>query len=275
MKNYLLLAISIVAGIVAFALGRMKYNEAKERLARRFRTEKVLAVSADLVMGDKLRTATEGDPGNLAVREIAARDVQPTMVRQDEWREVVGEELANPMQKGEVLYWRDLKVKRRVTGSPIAQQVTPGRRAMSIPVDVTASVSQLIAPNDVVDIIGTFRFPQGLEQTGAPQQPGMDTVTRTVLQNVRVLATGRHMPTAGQRDGGTRGFANITVSVSPEQAEMLVFAQQKGSLFLTVRNPEDVELREDLPAVNWDYLVAHLKDYLEAQKREIQEFMDR
>ena len=65
-------------------------------------------------------------------------------------------------------------------------------------------------------------------------------VTRTVMQRVAVLATGRQSK-PGQADeaGFGRAFTSITVEVDPEQAQKLVVAQRSGKLTAVLRNPDD------------------------------------
>ncbi|MEP9374720.1 RcpC/CpaB family pilus assembly protein [Mesorhizobium sp. KR1-2] len=76
-------------------------------------------------------------------------------------------------------------------------------------------------------------------------------VTRTFLQNVKVLAVGA----ATSADAAVRtanNYSHVTVEVTPAEAEMLIFAlgQSNGRLNLVLRNPAD-DTVEDLPSVNW------------------------
>ena len=124
-------------------------------------------------------------------------------------------------------------------------------RAMSINVNGAAAVSGMIKPNDHVDVIGTFNFPDddGKIKRGDP-------VTCTILQNVLVLATGKDTSKTQSRELGMVGGSNystVTLEVSPREAEMLAFAEQiKGRLILTLRNRNDTSSEKELPQV--DYL---------------------
>ncbi|MBM3891359.1 MAG: hypothetical protein FJ388_19780, partial [Verrucomicrobia bacterium] len=74
-----------------------------------------------------------------------------------------------------------------------------------------------------------------------------DTVTLTILQDVTVLACGRNMSRRTmesdmpERFGGDQ-YSAVTISVTPREAEMLVFAHNKGKLTLALRNREDVTM---------------------------------
>ncbi|TAV64102.1 Flp pilus assembly protein CpaB [Rhizobium leguminosarum] len=77
-------------------------------------------------------------------------------------------------------------------------------------------------------------------------------VTRTFLQNVKVLAVGAATTAEGAVTKANSTYNNVTVEVTPSEAEMLIFAmgQSNGSLNLVLRNPADNAV-EDLPSINW------------------------
>ena len=126
-----------------------------------------------------------------------------------------------------------------------------GQRALTIPVDLSGSLAGMLRPGDHVDILGTFARAQ------------QDYATVTLLQNVLVLATGEMRGVGRERRGepsgatGPRTFNNITVSVDPEEAELLVFAHaarpgQRGAALAgrrgDVRRRAGEELRRHLRA---------------------------
>ena len=49
-------------------------------------------------------------------------------------------------------------------------------------------------------------------------------------------------------------YASVTVAVTPREAEMLVFAQQKGKLSLALRNRDDVSAEQQLENVDFQRL---------------------
>lgn len=77
-------------------------------------------------------------------------------------------------------------------------------------------------------------------------------VTRTFLQNVKVLAVGAATTAEGAITKANSTYNNVTVEVTPAEAEMLIFAmgQSNGSLNLVLRNPADNSV-EELPSINW------------------------
>ena len=135
--------------------------------------------------------------------------------------------------------------------------VRRGYRAVSIPVDITSSVNNLIQPQDNVDVIGTFRFPD-LKGDSA-----LDTVTMTILQNVKVLAVGSRYsgyqadPTGEQRNS----YGTVTLMLLPHEVEMVIFASQKGRLSLSLRNYSETEIIGETPSVDFRKLEKELPKY--------------
>ena len=89
-------------------------------------------------------------------------------------------------------------------------------------------------PNDHVDIIGSFKDPQTNEE-----------VAVTMMQNVTVLATGKINGTTNVNllPQNERSYGHVSLMLLPEEAEMLVLAQQLGGLTFTLRNEDDLEER--------------------------------
>ena len=249
MKRQIILVISLVCGLVAALLTRtyltVKENEIKAeraKLLKQYGTIKVITFARDVPSGAVL---SESDLVPRFAPEIGLRGQAVT-----DKADVLGRKLVNGHKAGEVVFWSDVE-----GGDPRAKglsaDVKRQMRAMSINVNGAASVSGMVKPNDHVDVIGTFNFPddEGKIKRG-------DLVTCTILQNVLVLATGKDTSKTQSRELGMVGGANystVTLEVSPREAEMLAFAEQiKGRLILTLRNRNDTSAEKELPQV--DYL---------------------
>lgn len=118
-----------------------------------------------------------------------------------------------------------------------------GKRALTIPVNAPATVGYFVEPGSLVDILGTVVEPQGAsEATTLAGVPGsMRMATITLLQAVRVLAVGRARDPSEYRQISGSGYATVTIEVTPQEAEKLVFAmlQVQSGLTLALRNPAD------------------------------------
>jgi pilus assembly protein CpaB len=68
----------------------------------------------------------------------------------------------------------------------------------------------------------------------------------TLLQNIIVLATGQLRPMhRGTRSAKAHEYSTLTLLVLPAEAEILVLAQELGNLYMTLRNPEDLDVYQE------------------------------
>ena len=259
MQRNIVLIVSLLAGLVAAFLTRMyltvkegEIKAEKERLVRKYGAIDVLAFARDVPSGTVL---SKDDLGKKSVPAIGMRGQALT---EENLSEVIGRKIIIGHKANEVLFWSDVE-----GGDPRARglsaDVKRNMRAMSINVSGAAAVSGMVKPNDHVDVIGTFNFPddEGKIKRGDP-------VTCTILQNVLVLATGRDTSKTQVRDlgmRGTSGYSTVTLEVSPREAEMLAFAEQiKGRLILTLRNRTDTHAEDELPQVDYIKIRQEIED---------------
>lgn len=113
-------------------------------------------------------------------------------------------------------------------GGGVAAVITPKKRAMAVKVDKVVGVSGFIHPGNRVDVLVT------LSQAGKITTP----ITKTVLENVLVLATGADIEKSGNREKPSQVDV-ITLEVSPEEGEKLALAASEGKLQLALRNSAD------------------------------------
>ncbi len=121
--------------------------------------------------------------------------------------------------------------------------ILPGERAITVRVDEETGVAGLIRPGDYVDIMGTFNKIGG----------GVVSQTVTILQSVPVLAIGSQVGTKldKNRVRTARRYRTITLSVTPEEAELIEFARRKTKLVFVLRNPEDTKTIENIKKVSF------------------------
>lgn len=115
----------------------------------------------------------------------------------------------------------------------LSERLPPGYRAVTLAVDAKAAVNGMIQPESLVDITLTVKNER-------PEIGGLATLT--LLRRVRVLATSRNrFPASEDRPGDLR---NITVAVTPEQANKLILAEKYGTLSVVLCSKLDEETAE-------------------------------
>lgn len=139
--------------------------------------------------------------------------------------EVVGRGVITPVRANEPLLAAKLADPEAGGGLPIA--IPPGMRAVSVEVDEVIGVAGFVLPGTRVDVLVTLD----------PRQEGREPATRVVLQNVRALAAGQSVESAGE--GEPKLVPVVTLLVTPEQAEVLTLAATEGRIQLALRNTLD------------------------------------
>ncbi len=111
----------------------------------------------------------------------------------------------------------------------LAAVLTPGFRAVSVPVNATTGISGFIFPGDLVDLLLTVRF----SDRGDEGASNTRHATKTILEGIRVLAIDQIVEKA---EGEATVVKNVTLEVKPEESEKVALALDMGSLSLSLRS---------------------------------------
>jgi pilus assembly protein CpaB len=254
MKEKIILGVSLLVGIAALLLTthflKGKEAELQKKIEEIYAGAKKIKVVA---AATRIPGGTVITKKDLALKDVFESSVSSHVITAENYRHILGKKTLFPLERGNVISWSFIDGGLPNTGG-LSTLITPGLRAISIPVSGASAVSGMVQPKDNVDVLGTFSFP-------SKDTPGeMETVTISVLQDVTVLATGQNtarIQTARGPSSGYRksGYSTVTLEVTPREAELLVFAQQmKGSLTLSLRHPSDVSWKREIPSVDFNLL---------------------
>ncbi|MDQ1091457.1 pilus assembly protein CpaB [Xanthomonas sacchari] len=216
-RNLLFIVVALGLGaLAAFVAVRYVQSAVAARTKDVGQTVAVAVPKSDMAPGTVVTTS------DLAVREVPA-DLQPAdAVTPENVDQFSGRMLRAPVRQGAPLGASALV--------PLYDQfsrvIKPGAVGYTLPVDETNSISGMIAPGDHVDILLTVEQ----ENAGSRVIP--------LLENINVLATGNRVgDTPVQED--QQGFSNITLELSPQQAERLTVAAKAGAMRVMLRQVED------------------------------------
>lgn len=229
--------ISIGVALFAIFLLYSWSQSQKEEVSRKFgATKRVVVASQDIAEMETI------DESKVEMVEKPAEFIQPDFIAEPEV--AVGQIAAAPIKKGEQLLQTKLLLPGPETG--LATEVSPGKRAVTIPIDDMRGVSRLLRPGDRVDLIAAVDYGKGADQKKE---------VRTILQDVPVLATGLNVvnkiPVRFEKDSngavnrinlsGNTNFNTIAIEAKPEEAQQIIYilSTSPGSLFVTLRHPND------------------------------------
>ncbi|MDV7340377.1 Flp pilus assembly protein CpaB [Terasakiella sp. A23] len=128
----------------------------------------------------------------------------------------------------------------------MAAVLTPGMRAVTVPLSATSGVGGFVFPGDKVDLLLSITLkPEGEESILKRKF----YFTETLLKNVRVIGKDQ---SAVQSEGEAKVAKSATLEVTPKQAEKVALATQIGKLSLSLRPiaDETTILAEDIPMMN-------------------------
>lgn len=142
---------------------------------------------------------------------------------------IVGRVVVRQLNAGDIITEQKLMPLNGATSGGIMSYMVPqGHRAVTVSVNEVAGVAGFITPNSRVDVVLTSPIP-GYDKD--------DNMSKIILQNVPVLATGQ---VTEQKEGKPVIVPTVTLDLVPDDAEKLIVGAKKGSLQLLLRNVIDV-----------------------------------
>jgi pilus assembly protein CpaB len=238
-KNLLLAALflgSLVAAVIAVTQMMSKRGATAPK-------EQILSATAPLSAGTLLRAqdvtwaaVSETEPDQIVHPTTTAVEARPEIV-EETMASVYGAVLRRPLATGEPIR-RGAFVK---PGDRDFLQVvlTPGARAIAIPVSTGGASTGLLSPGDRVDVILTQNFKNDNAADMRNTPVTRRSVSETVVDNLRVLAidapdTKAATVTANPANGNFG--RTVTLEVTPDQVEQINVAAELGKLSVALRS---------------------------------------
>jgi pilus assembly protein CpaB len=192
------------------------YARVKHQFAARSATVKILAVAKAADPGTTLSAdylTTIDWPGNLPLEGSITR-----------MEDAVGRIVLYPMAAREPLREQLLAAPGAAFG--LTAKIPDGMRAVAVETNDVNNVSGFLFPGCHVDVLVTFK-PDGAR----------DSMTATVLQNIQVLSTGEKLQP--DPSGKPQKVREVTMLLTPDDAEKLVLASNQGTVQFVLRNGSD------------------------------------
>ena len=226
------MGVSLFAVFLLYSYTQEKSAELTKKFGAK---ERVVVASQEI---NEMETINET---MLQIVERPVDFIQPSAVSDPEL--AVGKVALAPIKKNEQVLETKIMEPGPLTG--LSLQVSPGKRALPLPVDEIRGVAKLLKPGDRVDIITALDVGKGQNQRRE---------VKTLMEDVVILATGlkiiNELPRLYEKQGKNEyiknirsetNFSSVTVEVSPKQAQDLVYilSTSPGSMFLSLRHPSD------------------------------------
>lgn len=219
-KKWVSLGVALTIGLLTALGARMFLSRQVEAIEARSKHETVDVVVAKVDIANGTKLGRE----NLAVRKVPVDFAQSGALRPEDFARIDGKAIAFDVRGGEMIMWSQMEALRAPTFSA---RLSPGQRAITVVVDEINSISGMLEPGDLIDLM--FAVDQNGQKTVVP-----------LLQSVQVIATGQRV-VDDQKSGERTHYATVTLNTTPDQAKNIIIARETGKLTALLRNPNDRE----------------------------------
>ncbi|MFY9532093.1 MAG: Flp pilus assembly protein CpaB [Candidatus Acidiferrales bacterium] len=229
-RNRLIIGLAI-AIVIAFLLSDFVYREFKRASApKAITTQHIVVAATPLQLGTRLSS------NNL--RLIPWPSGEPVAGMFTRMEDCANRALITSVAENEPIL--ESKLASQQSGAGLPATIPEGMRALSVAVNEVVGVAGFVTPGTMVDVLVTGTM-------SGESRGGGDKITRTILENVRVLAAGQKIEQ--DRDGKPQTVPVITLLVTPEDAAKLAMASTEGKIQLALRNTIDTKLADPPPVL--------------------------
>jgi pilus assembly protein CpaB len=227
-RNRMLIGL-VVAVIIGLAVSTFVYRQIQQAQtpAQTVVMGKAVVASASLPLGTRLQEQF--------LRTIPWPGGEPVAGMFTKIEDCVGRALITTVVENELIL--EGKLAPEEGGAGLAPIIPEGMRGLSVRVDEVIGVAGFVLPSTMVDVLVTGSV--------GGRGGGGDAVTRTILENIRVLTSGQRIEE--DREGKPQKVAVVTLLVTPEEAAKLTMASTEGRIQLALRNTIDTKKTEPAP----------------------------
>lgn len=220
-KTWLPLCLSLVVGgvVCKVAYDRMNKNKTEVPASK---TAQIVVAKQGVGAGEPL------GPENCELKPVVADSMPENCFRSlDELKDrVAGVQLGKNQPIVETV------LAPSGSGTGLATLIQPGMRAITIEINEFSGVGGMLTPGAHVDMIATV-----------PAETGGEMLSRTVVQNVTIIAVGQRMVQQPKKEGEEPTvFRSVTILATPTEAEAIELAASSGRPRLVLRGGNDKAL---------------------------------
>jgi pilus assembly protein CpaB len=220
MKTVIPLGLAIVLAIVAAFVVRNMVAHRGTPVAVNSNLVPVVVARGDLEPGKAL------EKEDLVVAKVPA-EIAPGHVFSD-MNQLVGRVTIAPLSKGQTIMENGLAAAG--TGAGLQALIPPGMRAITVEINEFSGVGGWLEPGCRVDLLANINDPKSHQ-----------TLTKTILQDVKVGAIGHNITTPHPVEGQPLPppANNCTLILTPDQVQILQLAAMTSRPWLTLRGSRD------------------------------------
>lgn len=213
-KKFVALIVSILVGVLSIWGFKTAFDHKVQSLTQKGPEVAYVVASKEILSGSLIST------DNVSQRNMPSDYQQSNAVLATDFSSIDGLALKVDLKPGDIVMHSMVDNKK-----DIAKLIPLGRRALTIPVDDESSISTMLKPGNLIDLMVTL-------------QSAEKTITVPLMQGVKILATGKQTDDSDELSS-TTGYTNITLDVSADDAKNITLAASMGRISAILRNPDD------------------------------------
>lgn len=224
MKSKIILVIALIMAVITTVLFRNYVRGIENRYKENKKQVTIVVPKIDIKKNQKVTK------DNLELKEFNADSVHGEAIKNIE--AIEGNYALVDLKAGEVLFASRF-INQSQESELITRKIKEGYRAVAIGANYVESVSNLIQPEDYVDVIYTLQ-----DETNSKRFQ-----TTTLLENVRVLAVGKRIiekpgknEYSDKAEGEQVEYSSVTVELKPEDVIKIVNSDEKGNIKFVLRS---------------------------------------
>lgn len=218
MKSKLLLILAMIMGLITTFLFYSYIEDLRQEQMSNKTMTNILVARKNIQKNQKLSKSM------VIFKKVPKKSVHPQTIK--DFSDLDGLFANAHISKGEPI----LKHRLQSQGEEeqfVSKKIQKGYRAVSASVNMVQSVTNLIEPNDLVDVI----FSEEIEQNNGQAM----ITTELLLNKVKVLAVGRRM-IESTSEGPSAEYHSVTLELRQEDAVRLVNAQERGNIHMILHS---------------------------------------
>jgi pilus assembly protein CpaB len=222
LKSLIPLCLSLVVGVI---VAKVAYNQIQKSKVGVTSDGKLTQV---VVVRDSISAGEELTPDKLQMGKVSVDNVpQGAFTSIDQLKGRVAQVTLNKSQAVAENF-----LTPNGTGAGLQFAIPSGMRAISIEVNEFSGVGGMLLPGCHVDLLSTV-----------PLEQGGELMSRTVVQNVRIIAVGQRMISQPEKKGDEPvAFRSVTLLATPAEAEAIELASVSGRPRLVLRSGTDKDI---------------------------------
>jgi Flp pilus assembly protein CpaB len=206
MFRYLvMLSFGLTAAILAGYLTWQRIEAAESRVVERSYLVYAIDAGEQVVRAGNLLSSSEVVAVSFPVSAAESFGVPLIEANEENRLFVTLQPVNGDVVRGRPLTWdlfEDIAPRR------LSEVVTPGMRAMTLPINRTSSLDNQLVPGDRIDLMSALEGDGGV-------------VVELVLADVRVIGVGEHYSFESFNAARRRDYDTITIEITPDNAMML------------------------------------------------------